>query len=298
MTDSFDWIRNGTGLAPRVAWAFTADAGLVSMALATECGDVFAADESGGLYRLNRLGRVMAVSRGLREIRELCFSDTGEAGIAICGADEFCALDAHLNVVWSAAAPAKIQAATIDAWGHNVALGFDSSRNVILNVDRKKLAEFETVRPLHFLRFSVGRPLLVGVAEYGLLACHELDGSEVWNEKLWSTIGDVSICENARQIFLAAFAHGIQSFDRNGNSLASYVVEGTPAHLSVSHFGDRLVAATVENQLYWMDADGTLLWAAETPEPVVSVLCDPIGEWLIAGFRSGRILRLDWNTAL
>lgn len=291
-----DWLRNGTGMAPRIAWAFSTDAELASLSMARETGELFAVDQSGGLYQLNRTGRIGCVSRGLKNARLLRWSDNGEAGVALCGDDEFCLLDKRLNVLWSADTPAKILTAAIDAWGHNIALALDNGDNVLLSVDREKLGQFTTLQPLKFLQFSVGKPRLFGAAEYGLLCCHGFTGKEVFAEKLWSTVGDLSVTEDGKQIFLASHAHGVQQFDRHGTSQASYIVEGTPNRVSASFFGERVVASTIERHLYWLDADGALLWAAETPEPVVNLICDPLGEWLIVGFQSGRVLRLDWES--
>lgn len=290
-----DWLRNGTGMAPRIAWAFSTDAELVSLSMARESGGVFAVDESGGLYQLNRQGRIESVSRGLKDARLLRWSDNGEAGVVVCGDNEFCVLDDGLNVLWSADAPATILTAAIDAWGHNIALTLDNSNAVMLSVDREKLSQFTTLQPLKFLQFSVGKPRLFGAAEYGLLCCNRFNGKEVFAEKLWSTVGDLSITEEGKQIFLASHAHGIQQFDRHGTSQASYIVEGTPNRVAAAFFGERVVASTIERHLYWLDADGALLWAAETPESVVNLICDPLGEWLIVGFQSGRVLRLDWE---
>jgi hypothetical protein len=295
-TSPADWLRNGTGLAPRISWAFSTEAELVCLTHARESGDVFAADRLGALYRLNRAGRIQSMTCNLKDIRCLSFSDTGDAGFAVVGDDSFCALDAKLNVVWSAESPCKILGAEIDTYGHNIAMSLDNSDTVLLNIDKKKLNQFHTERPLKHLRFCTDLPRIIGAGEYGHLCCVSFDGQEIWHEKLWCTIGDLSITERAKTIYLAGFAHGIQTFDADGNNEASFIIEGTPSRVSVSHFGDRVVASTVEQQLYWLDSDGTLLWAAMTPEEVVSVICDPLGEWLILGLQSGRVLRLDWET--
>lgn len=293
---SADWLRNGTGLAPRIAWAFSTDAELVCLTPAREAGDLYAVDDSGGLYHLNRAGRIETLSRGLKDARLLRWSDRGDVGIVVCGDDEFSLLDASMNVVWSADAPSTILDVAIDAWGHNIALTLENADNVILNADRKKLCQFSTTQPLKFIQFSVGKQRIYGAAEYGYICMHRFNGREVWNEKTVSSVGDMSLTENGNSVFLASFAHGIKTLDRHGNSTASYLVDGTPSRVSVSFFGERVVAATVERHIYWLDSDGTLLWAAETPEDVTALICDPLGEWLIVGFQSGRVLRLDWES--
>lgn len=296
MMNSTDWLHSGPGLAPRVAWAFNTDAELSGLSMARETGDLFAVDSSGGLYRLDQTGRIQTLSRGVKNARILRWSDTGDVGLAVCGTHEFCALDINMKVVWSSESPTEILSAAIDPYGHNFAMGLASSENVLVSIDKKKLGQFTSARPLKFLEFCVDRKRLCGAAEYGHLCVHRFDGTEVWSEKIWSTVGDLSITEGIRSIYLAGFAHGVQCLDHRGSTRTSFVVEGTPSRVSASYFGERLVVSTVERHLYWLDSDGALLWAAETPEDVASLACDPLGEWLIVGFASGRILRLDWES--
>jgi hypothetical protein len=294
---SADWLHNGTGMAPRIAWVFATEAELVAVSTARESGDFFAADQLGGLYRLNRSGRVEALSHGLKNLRLLSWSDTGDVGAAVCGEGELCLLDAQMNLAWSTESPCGILGVAIDAYGHNVAIGLDNCDNVLLSADRKKLAQFETPRPLKFLQFCAGKPRLCSAADHGLLCTHDFDGREIWSERVWTSVGDLSVTESGKRMFIAGFAHGVQYYDRHGNSLGSYVVEGTPSKVSAGFFGERLVVATMERHLYWLDSDGALLWAAEVPEDVVSLICDPLGEWLVIGFASGRVMKLDWENA-
>jgi len=295
MNTSADWLRSGTGRAPRIAWAFTTDAELAGMVACRETGDLFAADRSGGLYRLNRTGRVESLSRGLADVRLIRWSDRAEVGVVVCGDSDVCVLDERMHVAWSTETPSPVTGMGIDAWGHNLALSLHSGDTVLLSVDRQKLGQFSTSRPLKFIEFSVGKPRLIGAAEYGLMCCHRFDGSEVWNEKILCTVGDFCVTDNSRRMFMAGFAHGVRYFDGNGRFEGSYVVEGSPSRVASAFFGERLVVATAERHLYWLDADGSLLWAAETPDVVFSLICDPLGEWLILGFSGGRILKLDWE---
>lgn len=292
-----DWIRNGTGLPPRVTWAFATDAELVSVSLAAESSEVFAIDRAGGVYRLNRAGRIESLTRGLHEPRIIRWAHTGDVGIVVEGNDQISLLDSSLNVAWTAGAPKPILDAAIDAYGHNIAMSLESSDTVIINADRQKLAQFTTTVPLHHIEFSVGTPKIIGAADHGLLCCHDLDGDEVWLERLYANCGSLSVTGDAKRILVAEYSHGLQVFDGRGQSQASFVLDGTPSLVAASHFGERAAVSTVEQQIYWLDADGTLLWATECPEEVLSLHCDPLGEWLIIALKSGRILRLDWDTA-
>ena len=70
-----EWLDAGQGETPRASWSFTADAPLVCLELARETGEVLVADESGGVYLLDRRGQVTALVRGTPDIRSIAFSD-------------------------------------------------------------------------------------------------------------------------------------------------------------------------------------------------------------------------------
>jgi outer membrane protein assembly factor BamB len=296
MNRSGDWLRSGTGLAPRVAWAFATDAELVDLAYAQETGELFAVDESSGMYRLSRSGRIRSLSRSIRDIQKLAWCDAGDTGIVISEHDRFTVVNQDLKAVWSSQSPSPIVATAIDSFGHNMLICMETKSNALINVDKKKLAQFATPRPVKFAQFATTRPLIVTSAE-GELAGYSFDGQKIWDTKLFANIGGMSITGDGKSIFLAQYTHGIQAYDDQGDPQAAFVVEGAPSRVSAAYFGDRLVVATTERHLYWFDADGALLWAAETPELVEALICDPLGEWLIVGFKSGRILRLDWESA-
>jgi hypothetical protein len=42
-----------------------------------------------------------------------------------------------------------------------------------------------------------------------------------------------------------------------------------------------------------LDAEGNLRWLLELPEEVLRIELSPLGDWLVCGFASGRIVRLD-----
>lgn len=296
MNRSGDWLRNGTGLAPRVAWAFATDAELVELTYARESGELIAVDKSSAMYRLSRSGRILSLSRSVSGVEQLAWCDTGDTGIAISEGDRFTLVDKDLNPIWSSQSPSSLVAVAIDPYGQNLLLCMENKSNSLVSVDKKKIVQFSTLRPVRFVEFVPDRPLIVTATE-SEFAGFDLDGKRVWDAQLYGNVGDMSVTGNAKTVFFAQYSHGIQALADQGEPHSAFVVEGSPVKVSVAYFGDRLVVATTERHLYWFDADGALLWAAETPELVQRLICDPLGEWLIIGFQSGRILRLDWEAS-
>lgn len=289
------WLSQGRGVRPQVTWAFTTDAPLVCLQLARETGEVLAADESGGIYLLDRSGDVVSLTRGPRPLRALAWSDTGQGGVALVGANQLYWFTRKLEFQGSVELPDESLAAAVDPHGDYAAVSLASGLNLIFSGPRKPLHHFDTTRPLVRLDFLVYHPAIVGVADYGLLCCHSFNGRLLWQEKLWANAGDVTETGSGDMILVACFNHGIQCFDEDGTNVGSYQLEGTACRVSTSFLRQRIAAATLERQLCWLNADGQMLWSATAPEDVSRVLCDPQGHGLVCGFQSGRILRLDWN---
>jgi hypothetical protein len=289
------WLDQGQGLSPEWTWSFTADAPLVGLDLARESGDTLVADASGSVYLLDRRGKILTLSRGLHELTDIAWSDAGNTGAVVVGESTLAVLNRQLRLVWTSELHEPIRALAVDPYGHHFAAGLEGGETRIINSNRKTVARFKTTRPLAHIRFVTSHPDLIAAADNGLVCRHDLQGTALWGEPCWSNVGDLSITGDGGTIFLAGLNLGIQRFDGNGNSQGTYVVEGTPQRVSTSFTLNRVVTSTVEKGLIWLDSDGEILWAAETPEEIVTLRCDPLGAGFVAGFEGGRVVRLDWG---
>lgn len=289
------WLSRGRGLSPEWTWSFTADAPLVGLEHTRESGETVVADAAGSVYLLDRRGRIATLSRGLHAIQEIAWSDTGTTGAVVIGEATLAVLNRQLRVVWSMELREPILTLAVDPYGRHFAVSLQGGETRILNANRKLVGRFLTTRPLAHMRFVTTETDLISAADNGLLCRHRLDGSFVWGEPWWSNIGELSITGDGETIFLAGLNLGIQRFDGNGNSQGTYVLEGTANRISASFILRRLAASTVEKGLFWLDSNGEILWAAQTPEEVRALRCDPLGTGIICGFESGRVARLDWG---
>jgi len=272
-----------------------ADAPLVGVESAWEAGNVLAADETGGLYLLDHDGRIVTLTRRFHDVEMIAWCDTGTTAAAILGEDELCLLNGQMTEQWRVRLNDSILAIAIAPYGQHVAVSLANGENIIFDGHRSVVSRFTTVRPLTFLQFLVTEPILLGAAEYGLLCCHALDGSPIWNEKLWSNIGDLSATGDGGTIYLAGFTYGVQVFDADGTHYGSYVLEGTPNHVATSYQPQHLFVTTLEKHLYRLDANGDVRWTSQLPDDVCRIHCDPLDAGLVCGFASGRIMRLEWD---
>lgn len=294
-SSDMEWIHRGRGIGPSVKWTFGTEGPLTGVQLARESGEVLASDETGGLYRLDRKGKYSAVTRTREGIREIAMSDDGEWCIASVGAASLHRFDRNLKTVWQIDLPSECLAIAMDPFGQYVLVSLAEAGNVIYDANKRKVAQFESIRPLSHVRFVVTEPTLVAAANHGLLCCMSLQGERLWEEKIWSNVGSIAITGDGELIYVAAFAHGVQVFDGDGDAIGSYVVEGTVKQIAASYEPHRVVAATLERHLYLLDPDGEMLWTAQTPDDVKQLACDPLGEFVVCGFADGHVVGLDWS---
>jgi hypothetical protein len=288
------WLK-GRGLGPQLKGHFGTDGPLAGLALARETGDVFVADGSGSITRLDRRGQIALLTRLHEPAVAVAWSDDGSQGAVISGESEVIRFDRDLKLIHKLTLPEVCLAVALSPFGNHLAAALANGTTLIYNERKRRIAQFETIRPLSFLEFCPDEALIFGAAEHGLLCCHNLAGAEVWQQKNWANVGQMRITGDGDLAYLASFGHGIQTIDGDGAPVGSYVLDGTVHRVDVSFEPQRLVAATIERNLFWLDADGELLWGTALPDDVVDVRCDPLGEWALCGLAEQGVYRLDWG---
>lgn len=290
------WLRDGQGNPPTLRWVFSLEAPLVAMDLGRESGEVLAADEAGGLYRISRRGELLKSTNGLRGVRAVAWSDTNAAGAVIVGDRKVLRLNGNLEADWSVGLPEAALGVALAPFGRQTAITLANGGNLVLGEQSEQLSIFETARPLKWIQFLANKPVLIGAAEYGQVCAHRINGERLWSEKCFASLGEMCAAADGETVLVAGFNQGIQSFDGDdGSTRDSYLIEGTVGRVSCSFNANRIAAATLERQLYWLKSDGRLLWSTDVDEEIVRVICDPLGDWMLVGLRSGHILRLDWK---
>ena len=288
-----DWLFSGQGNRPTLRWSFTTDAPLSDLRLARETGEIIAADDSGGLYLLDRIGQIRALTRTSRELRQLAWADDGSQGAVLIDDKSVGCFDRQLQFRWTRELPEESVAVAMTPFGTQLVISLVNGENVFYDTENHKLGRFESQRPLLHLQFLHTVPELVGAAEHACLVRYTLNGDELWTERLWSNVGDLAVTGDGRQICLAAFACGVQVFDGKGSPLGSFVMDGTTKLVASTYIRKLMVIATLERRLLCLDTEGTVRWLLELPDDVRRVCLSPLGDWLICGFASGRIIRLD-----
>jgi hypothetical protein len=295
-TGTPDWLKSGRGARPAQRWGFTTDAPLTDVQLSRESGTLAAADESGGLYRLDRTGKITALTRTAHQIRLLSVADAGGSGVALLNDDTIAWFDAHLKFLWTKELPDEVVGLAMTAHGTHVIACLANGQNLVYDADKRKVTSFDSLRPLRFIRWLTTKPAFIAAADYGFFARYSWEGDAEWNERLWSSVSDLTVTGDGQMIILAGLAHGLQVYDADGDAKGSFVLEGTAHLVSMTYTRKRIAAATLERHLLFLDADGDVKWAVETPDDVTRLHTSALGDFVIVGFANGRIVRLDMAT--
>ena len=273
MDERAAWLTQGKGITPSLRWSFSTEAPLLALDLARETGEILAADISGGLYLLDRQGQFLHLNRGIKDVQLVHWSDHGKRGAAIYSDNNICCFDRDLNVTWAISFSVECLAIAMDSYGDYVAVSLASGKTILIDSQ-------------------------MGAAENGLVCCYDLEGNCLWTEKHWSNCGGLAMSGDGQRIYLAGFNYGILIFDHEGDSAGTLVFEGTPKVLACDFQGNRIVTATIEQELYWLNQEGKLLWGGIIPDEAIEVACDPFGQWCVCGAKSGLVQCLDWSDSL
>lgn len=288
-------LQNSQGIQPDVVQDDILPEGVVDFAYAAEARTLLLATTNGTLTLLSRDGRPLKSNRGFRGVRSVVWSDVGNYGAAVVGDNKVVCIDASLAALWEVQVTGHVTTVAITSFGSHLAICTDSSRTHIVTSDRQEVAKFHTSQTLDFAQFVAEQPQLLGAAEFGHLCCHDMDGNELWNQRLSSNVGAMSVTSCGRRILLAGFNHGIQMLTGKGNQLGAFVVDGIPAIVCVSANRRRIAALTLESRIYWMNMEGDILWAADlSVDPPQRIAVGPLGARLFVATKSGRLLQLLW----
>lgn len=287
------WMNQGAGQAPDSVLTFRPEATITAFSGMLEGGDFVFADQLGTLYRLDSLLNVTTLTRLQDPARLLAWSAVGKRGIAVVGNSTLLGLSDKLKMDWSVDLPFVCSAIAIDPYGQYIFAADADGGGLLVNERGKKIAPVTTLRPLAHVEFLVEEPVFFGAAEHGLLGAYSLNGKPMWEETLWSNVGDLSLIQSSGKVALASLNHGLHIYNANGESTATLVLDGTVQRIACSYNGKVMYAGTVENKLYRLDNSGHLLWAAEADQPALGLFAHPLGQSAVI-CQELAALRLAW----
>ena len=293
MTDTF--LQHSQGTRPDVIIDDVFPEGIVDMDFAHEAQTLLVATGSDTLSLLRSDGTLLETGRRLPGVRRVVWAPAGRFGAAVVDRDTVVCLDSRLRPIWDVQVTGGVLAVAIAPHGSHLAICAASGRTHIVSIDRRPLARFDTIRPLTCVHFLSDQPRLLGAAEFGHLCCHELDGTEVWNERIGWNIGNLDVTGCGRRILLAAFGHGVQVLSGRGRSKGAFLIDGDPCYVCASRNRQRIAVLTQNARVLRMNFEGEIQWAGDlSHDPPQKICLGPCGDRLFIAGQSGRLVLLKW----
>ncbi len=193
------WIYEGKGRAPSLAWSVATEAPLVALEYArgraicwlrTKVGRCRASIPRDGSRMSPKLVLRCADWHGRHRSR----------GAVLVDQTRLYWFDERLRFTGSAELPGRTCAVAIESQARYVAVALSDGLVVIHDPNRKVVRHFDGGQPFVRMRFLLDQPAIVGVAEYGLLACHHFEGERIWAEKLFSGVGDMAVTGDGKAV--------------------------------------------------------------------------------------------------
>jgi hypothetical protein len=282
-------------LASRTLWSQLTDAPLAGLGFAREAGLVLAFDDSNGLYLFDLAGKLVRSTRTPVPLKFATVSDDGSQIIAVSKDGDLWWLKKGLDPRLHQGKYRHLIGVAVSPQGEYLAASMSDSHTFIFNCTGRRCTNLMTHRPLRHLAFLSGSPLLIGVAEYGLAGCYELDGQPRWQDSLWSSAGHVSASGEGYAILVSCFGHGLQRYGLDGTNEGAYHLGGGVARAVMDYDGKLFAAATLEGEIMVVNAAGHVLWRQALPKPAHEIAFDPAGKYLIYAQETGAISLLEFS---
>jgi hypothetical protein len=288
---------------PETAWTVVTDSPLKGMALAREAGTILAWDEGNQLYLFDLRGDSLSYSRVPSRILSGGISDEGGLiALLVEGQDtELLLLDADFAVQQQKPAPTEAAFVTIDPHGRYVAVGTRHGVLHLINCYGRPAGRLETIETISHFCFVPDRSIVIGAAAFGMMLGAAIDEGRggrleteiLWQERLMSTVGRLTVNGDGSMVLASCYTLGIQRFDLRGRNEGSYHLGGTVSHAVPDFPGRSIAAATLEGELAVMNSGGNVRWRTTLPRPVTAMEMDPLGRYVVYGHATGEITRLD-----
>ena len=288
--------RPPTPLTIPASWTWYSHSPLRGLGLAKEKLQLFAWDDSGHVYLLDIQGKVVAERRLPGDIVGVARADTGERLVAISKDGRLWWLDDKLDALADVSLHIDAVAVAIDPHGDYAAVSAQGSRLFIVSRLPKIIANVSSSQTYRYLAFVPATGRIIAVAEQGTVACHDLRGTLIWKETMYSSVGALAVDGSGETIVLAAYGHGLLRYDGNGHREGTYHIEHSPNLVAVEVDGTRLIAASIDGYLTAFDYEGTVQIDRKFGTKASALAMDALGRFLVLGFESGEIRFLSRET--
>jgi hypothetical protein len=276
----------------RLLWSQTTSASLCGLSLARERGWVLAWDAQHWLYLFNQAGQRQAQRPAPTALSAACCADDGSCYAATGVDGPVWLLAPDLTPRWERSVSRPV-ALALDPFGQYLAVAAgDGTLHVF---DRTGRSRWQTAnpRPLRHLAFVPERPVLVGSADFGLVACFDATGRCLWRDGLVAHVGSLATTGDGSMVALACFTEGLCCYALEPRR-QWLVPQAAPCRLAaVSYSGDQLLTAGLDPRLFLRERAGAVRGEFTLDRSPVALALGALGEIAFAALPDGKIVALE-----
>jgi hypothetical protein len=150
-----------------------------------------------------------------------------------------------------------------------------------------------TPRPLHHLAFVPEKPVLVGAADFGLVACFGAAGECLWRDGLVAHIGSLAVSGDGGTVVLACFSDVLYRYSIAGPNQQRITLEKACRLAALSYSGDALLTCNGQDHVFLRESKGDIRDRLSLDSPVVALSLGALADYAIIGLANGVIRRFD-----
>lgn len=259
-------------------WTYALPAPPLGLALARETGVCLVWDRHSWIFLLNQRGQLQAQVRFPQSVAAAALADTGAAA---------CVLGSDGLVHWFGRDLAlrredrlpsgRGTALALDPFGHTLAAA-DDQASIHIWRDSSPPVTGVTFKTLLHLAIVPAQALVVGSADFGLVAGIDLDGGMQWRDTPLANVGDLSVDGAGDSILLASFSEGIQRWGKDGKKKERLQTPGPCRLLAQSYDGQRILAADMDRTFWLMNGQGESLAEGRGEATIVDLNLASLGD--------------------
>jgi hypothetical protein len=244
------------------------------------------------LYLLDQVGGCQARRRFEATLTAACCADDGSACAVAGSGGEVWRLTPDLMGCWEKRLSHHVLSVALDPFGQYLAAADDHGGVHVFDRHGRSVGSGNSPRPLHYLAFVPAAALLVGSADYGLVAAFGPTGTLAWRTGMVVSVGSLAVTGDGADIFLACFSEGLQRLDPQGHCQGR-VPAPTPCRLVGVSFDSRfLLVSGLDNRLSLVDRQGQVLGSHVLERPAVALAFGALGRDAFVVSAGGPVVRL------
>lgn len=275
------------------AWEFAADAPLVGMQFGRESGTVLVWDQHQALYHIDRNGKRLGRWVCPHEILSAAVADDGRTAVALTSHDRLLRFDALLLVRRDEAAPPAASVIAVDSQGWYTAIAAADRENYLLDAQGKRLAQFNTQRPLVHLLFLDEHPLLIGSTDDGTISAFDLTGRVAWQRPTAYRVQSLIASGSGEWILAPSQQHGLARLRFDGRRHTVWPFAEGIDRAGVCEDGSLVLAALGSGRVELLDERQAVRWSMAVSEPIIGAALDPLARRCWLALSGGKVVCLD-----